>query len=182
MIFIEGPDKVGKTTLATLLCETYKANYYHFTRPPAGHKIVTDMVVASQEQPYNTVFDRYSLSSFAYDFNDFDEGRVLTEWHEVLASIKSAEFHVQKSRRNLLIFCTASDSTLVKRLNEEGDANDYVNGGDLIRLNHLYNLMRDFIYLMPMYKPDLMVFNTDDMPAKLWMDHFGPRVSGCLIP
>jgi hypothetical protein len=159
------------------LVKLLKAEYYHFVRPEPGVVNIDIMQKACQEMAYGTVFDRFALSCFVYDFKDTsDTERVMTEWPRVTETHALAAYHHQKSKRNLLIFVTCDEGDLKDRFQAEGDANDYVTERELVLMSHLYNLCRERIYLEPGMKPDLMTINTSQTSIDQLNSQYLPRL------
>ena len=79
LVVIEGPEKVGKTTLAEHLILGFKAhhgvdaNYFHHPQGESNHhRIMTDLWYVHQHPERLVVMDRWWLSELVYRPHDFE--------------------------------------------------------------------------------------------------------------
>lgn len=71
MLVIEGPDNVGKTTLARSICERMNGTYSHMTRPGLDFDWNDDYRVMLEDKRFQPfpIFDRFHFGAIAYHKN-----------------------------------------------------------------------------------------------------------------
>lgn len=113
MLVIEGPDNVGKTTLAKRICERLGARYSHMSRPPVGFDFFggyKDMIRQKTVDGITplVVQDRFHFGGIAYHENVLPLHRleIVSSWVRavggliVLVHASNIESYTSHLRRN----------------------------------------------------------------------------------
>lgn len=113
MLVIEGPDNVGKTTLAKRICSEVGAQYTHMSRPPlgfdffGGYKDIIRQNVPDRSAPL-VVQDRFHFGGVAYHENVLPMYRlqIVSSWVRALGGLivlvhaSNIDAYVAHLRRN----------------------------------------------------------------------------------
>jgi thymidylate kinase len=101
MLVLEGPDQMGKTTIAKRLCQLGDWEYRHMTIRPAGWRFPEDYYELIQP---GVVQDRFHLGAYAYQGFLFDRMGV---WERI------------KATGGMIVLITADPRFLLKRWNRD---------------------------------------------------------------
>jgi hypothetical protein len=104
IIIFEGPNGVGKTTIAKNVSDIYNLNYIKESKPVGGYKYYIKRSLEEKD----CVFDRFHLGEFVYPSLMNDEREIMNDWQQHLIE------RILQIKNALLIYC---DSTYENKKN-----------------------------------------------------------------